>query len=339
MNEPERRIPRWTATASYLAAAIGLLLVMFLHLLPALIAGLLVYALVDALAPLLERHLSTGRARQIVVTLLAIVVAGLVALLIFGAVVFFRNEIGDPTTSFDRMMPLIDNARAQLPGWIVSHLPVSTEDFRASATQLAHAHSTQLQDIGKDTLHVFGRILVGLILGALIALAHARPLHRDGPLTRDLTARCSRFAAAFRNIVFAQVKIAAINTAFTAIFLLLVLPLFGVHLPLAKTLVIITFVVGLLPVVGNLISNTLIVIVALSVSLWVAIAALVFLVLVHKFEYFLNATIMGGQIRARAWEILLAMLVMEAAFGLPGVVAAPIYYAYLKSELEAAGLM
>ena len=47
----------------------------------------------------------------------------------------------------------------------------------------------------------------------------------------------------------------------------------------------------------------------------------------------------GGQIRARAWELLLAMLVMEAAFGIAGVVAAPIYYAYLKRELEAAKLI
>jgi predicted PurR-regulated permease PerM len=27
------------------------------------------------------------------------------------------------------------------------------------------------------------------------------------------------------------------------------------------------------------------------------------------------------------------MLIMESAFGLPGIVAAPIYYAYLKDEL------
>ena len=36
-------------------------------------------------------------------------------------------------------------------------------------------------------------------------------------------------------------------------------------------------------------------------------------------------------LRARA----VAMLVMEAAFGLVGLVAAPIYYAYLKDELKA----
>jgi len=31
------------------------------------------------------------------------------------------------------------------------------------------------------------------------------------------------------------------------------------------------------------------------------------------------------------------MLVMEAAFGITGLIAAPIYYAYLKDELAAAG--
>jgi len=33
------------------------------------------------------------------------------------------------------------------------------------------------------------------------------------------------------------------------------------------------------------------------------------------------------------------MLVMEAAFGLRGLIAAPVYYAYLKDELSARGLI
>jgi predicted PurR-regulated permease PerM len=339
MNDPYLHASRHTAIASYVAAAVALLGVMFLHLLPALIAGLLVYAVVDALAPLLEPRLSGGWARQLVVGGLAVVVAGLLALLIFGAVVFFHAALGDPNTLFDRMMPSIDRARTQLPAWIVAYLPVSAEDFRFTATHLARAHAAQLQVAGKETAHVFGRILIGLALGALVALTHTRPVSDGGPLRRDLTARCTRFAQAFHDIVFAQARISALNTIFTAIFLLIVLPLTGVHLPLTKTLIAITFVVGLLPVIGNLISNTLIVIVALTVSLWVALGALIFLILIHKLEYFLNAKIVGTRIHARAWEILLAMLVMEAAFGLPGVVAAPIFYAYLKSELTAARLI
>ena len=33
------------------------------------------------------------------------------------------------------------------------------------------------------------------------------------------------------------------------------------------------------------------------------------------------------------------MLVMEAAFGIPGLIAALIYYAYLKNELTDCGLV
>jgi predicted PurR-regulated permease PerM len=56
-------------------------------------------------------------------------------------------------------------------------------------------------------------------------------------------------------------------------------------------------------------------------------------------EYFLNAKIIGSQINARAWELLSAMLIMESLFGLPGVVAAPVFYAYIKTELVAAHLV
>jgi predicted PurR-regulated permease PerM len=112
-----------------------------------------------------------------------------------------------------------------------------------------------------------------------------------------------------------------------------------VHLPYAKTLVAITFLAGLLPVVGNLISNTVIVVVSLSRSESAALGSLAFLIVIHKLEYFLNARIVGGQISAKSWELLLAMLVFEAAFGLPGVVAGPIYYAYLKSELKQIGMV
>jgi predicted PurR-regulated permease PerM len=111
------------------------------------------------------------------------------------------------------------------------------------------------------------------------------------------------------------------------------LPIAGVHLPLAKTMIAVTFFGGLLPVVGNLVSNTAIVILSLSVSPSIAAVSLVFLVVIHKLEYFLNAHIVGSEVHAHAWELLLAMLVMEAAFGVPGLVSAPIYYAYLKDEL------
>lgn len=92
-------------------------------------------------------------------------------------------------------------------------------------------------------------------------------------------------------------------------------------------MIAVTFIAGLLPVIGNLISNTVIVVVSLSVSPVLAVSSLLFLVVIHKLEYFVNARVMGGQIHARAWELLVAVLILEAVFGISGLVAAPIYYA------------
>ena len=146
-------------------------------------------------------------------------------------------------------------------------------------------------------------------------------------------------AHAFRGVVFAQVKISAVNTVLTAIYLVGILPLLGIQMPFAKALIAVTFLAGLLPVIGNLISNTVIVVVSLSVSFAVALGSLAFLIVIHKLEYFLNARIVGGEIKASAWELLCAMLAFEAAFGLPGLVAAPIFYAYVKAELRQLGLI
>lgn len=327
--------------ASWLLAGSALLLVLKLHLLPALLAGLLVYALVEALAPPLQKRLPWAHAHGLVVALLSAAVVGLLTLATIGAIAFLRRELGTPGSLFDGFMPLVDRARAQLPQVVVDHIPDSIDDFRASAIEWLRAHAATLQLAGKTAARVVVHLLIGMVLGAMVALADRRvqPDADRGLLVAALVARCRNLVAAFRDIVFAQVKISAVNTLFTAIFLLVVLPLFGNPLPFAKSLVVVTFLAGLLPVVGNLISNTLIFVVGLSVSFGVAVSALVYLILIHKLEYFLNARIVGTQIRARAWELLTAMLLMEAAFGAAGLVAAPIYYAYLKRELKAAGLL
>ena len=186
---------------------------------------------------------------------------------------------------------------------------------------------------------MLAHILIGMVVGALISLREVSAEDPVRPLSAALAERVERLAAAFRRVVFAQFRIASINAVFTWIYLGIILPLLGIDLPLVKTMVALTFVLGLIPVAGNLISNTIITIVSLSVSLQVAMMSLAYLVIIHKLEYFLNARIVGTQIKARAWEILLAMLAMEAAFGIDGVIAAPIYYAYLKTELTDRGLV
>lgn len=237
------------------------------------------------------------------------------------------------------MADIIDSSRDALPEWIVATLPENADALREAIVDWLREHAPQVRLAGAEAGRALAHIIIGMVTGAILSLHEVRLSHAQKPLDRALSDRAARLGDAFRKIVFAQVRISAINTVFTAVYLAVALPAFDVHLPLTKTIIVITFVAGLLPVVGNLISNTVIVVLSLAASPFVALASLVFLVVIHKLEYFLNARIIGAQVHARMWELLMAMLVMEAAFGVVGLVAAPIYYAYLKRELTDAGLV
>jgi predicted PurR-regulated permease PerM len=319
--------------------ATALVLVLKLHLLPALLAGLLVYELVHLGAPLFGARVSGVRAKQATVLLLATLVIGAIVLAIVLTLGFLRSDAGNLAALAQKMAEILENSRRSLPEWLVSALPDSVEGIKTALVHWLREHAAELQLVGKDAVVTAAHVLVGLIVGAMLALREVSAQHPAKALAAALRERARRLADAFRRIVFAQVRISAINTGFTALYLVVALPLFGIHLPFTKTMVVLTFLAGLLPVVGNLLSNAVIVVVSLAHSPQTAMASLGFLVVVHKLEYFLNARIVGARISAQAWELLLAMLAMEAAFGLPGIVAAPIFYAYLKQELTDAGLV
>jgi predicted PurR-regulated permease PerM len=329
--------------SAWILTAFALLFALMFSLLPALLAGLLVYELVHIMTPYIARRFPSkrpsNRSKLWAVGILVIVVVSLLALTGAGLVTFLRSDAGSVTVLLAKMAQIIEDSRKILPGWLLEHLPVDAITFKSQAATWLRLHADELQVVGKEAGRATAHILIGMVVGGMLALRDAVVMDHFKPFARALTERGSLFSDAFKRVVFAQLRIAAINTTFTAIYLAVVLPFMGIHLPLVKTMIAITFIVGLIPVLGNLVSNTVIVVVSLSQSLSVAIGSLVYLVVIHKLEYFLNARIIGSQIRANAWELLIAMMAMEAVFGLAGVVAAPIYYAYVKAELRARDLV
>ena len=97
-------------------------------------------------------------------------------------------------------------------------------------------------------------------------------------------------------------------------------------------LVGITFLCGLLPIIGNILSNTLIVGVGFTISPKVAFFALIFLVVVHKLEYLLNSKIIGDRIKNPMWLTLLGLVLGEKLMGIPGMILAPVVLHYIKVE-------
>ncbi len=329
--------------AAWILAIFTLLFVVKFGLLPSLLAGLLVFELVHILTPHIARKFPSkqpsNRSKLWAVAILVFVVITLLGLAGLGLATLLRSDSGSVTVLFAKMAQILEDSRRILPSWLLKYLPVDALTFKEQAVDWLRSHADELQVFGKEAGRVIVHIILGMIIGGILALREAVLIDHFKPFARALVGRCSLLSDAFRRVVFAQIRISAVNTIFTAIYLAVVLPLMGIHLPLVKTMIAITFVVGLIPVIGNLVSNTVIVVVSLSQSLGVAIGSLAYLIVIHKFEYFLNARIVGGQIRANAWELLIAMLAMEAAFGLAGIVAAPIYYAYIKAELRARNLV
>jgi predicted PurR-regulated permease PerM len=321
--------------AAWLMMAVGLLLILYLRLLPALLAGLLVVQLVHLLAPrFVIGKLSHTWSKVLVVSLITLIVLGALGGVTAAAILYLRTE-GGLTGLLTKMAEVIENSRELLPPWAGEWLPQGDESvIRAGLVEWLRVHAQDLRKLGGEAGRGLLLILVGFIIGSFVALREASPHPMMAPLAQALCERVNRLSEAFRRVVFAQVRISALNALLTWIYLGVILPAFGVELPFVKTMVLVTFVVGLLPVLGNLVSNTVIVIISLSHSLYVAAGSLAFLVIIHKLEYFVNARIIGGQIKARAWELLIVMLVMEAAFGVPGVIAAPVFYAYIKKELS-----
>ncbi len=326
--------------ASQLLALLGLYVTLALGLLPALLAGLLIFHLVQAGVPALKslgvRH---SISKIVIPALLATLIGLAIAFGIVHLVTFATSASDSPAMLLQKMAEVIETARIHTPAWALQYLPADMDELKLAASRWLREHAGQFQAMGGHVGVFLFRTLMGMIIGGLVAFEVGNVGKLRQPLAGALVARASMLGTAFRAVVFSQIRISALNTTLTALYLLIILPVFGVHLPLTKTMIAVTFLVGLLPILGNLISNTVIVIVSLSVSPFVAAGSLAFLVLIHKLEYFVNAHIIGTQIRARAWELLAAMLVMEAAFGISGLIAAPIYYAYLKGELSAQRLI
>ena len=143
----------------------------------------------------------------------------------------------------------------------------------------------------------------------------------------EVSTRFRDFYRSFATVMGAQITISLINTTLTAIFVL------AVQLPYGLLVIPITFLCGLVPIVGNLVSNAVIVFLALTVSLKLAIGALVFLVAIHKLEYFLNSKIIGERIRNPVWLTLIALIIGERLMGIPGLILAPVVLNYVRVDM------
>ena len=197
------------------------------------------------------------------------------------------------------------------------------------------SHLGNFADFARGATTQFVYLVVGCVVAIGLFLNPRLDLdHPSGALRHNMYSLCceeisQRFAMFYRSfdmVMKAQLTISAIDTVLTGIFMACM------GLPHLVVAVGVTFLCGLIPVVGNLMSNTLVVALGFMVAPDKGLWALVFLVLIHQLEYLLNSKIIGKKIHTSVWLTLLALLLGERLMGITGMVLAPVVLHYIRME-------
>ncbi len=321
-------IKQFFARPDRLSYAFMLLLVIataWLHLSVLLVAALFSYLLLSSLT------FGNRLPKYLALLLFLTILTGLS----FGVWVLMRHTVAVFPGIADKAIPtIIEWSRTY-------NMDVPFTDFESlretivegAASQMRHlgsfAHA--LQEVGTKLLYLIGGIVVAvsLFLNSRFELGRepdVKPNNFYSVAGEHLGTRFRRFYESFSRVFGAQILISLINSALTGIFAV------TVGLPYALLVVGITFLCGLLPVIGNLISNTIIVFIGFTVSPGMALSALIFLIVIHKLEYFLNSKIIGRRIRNPLWMTLIGIVVGERLMGVSGIILAPVILHYLKKE-------
>ncbi len=307
---------------SYAVFAVLLIFVAALHLGTPFLAALFCYLALTKLA-------FFGK-KWIAVVLFLVLIAAVFS----GAVFFLKRAFVVLPEIVETALPIVVRFAAE------RGIELPFTDIESLRTVALEGVRNTLGDLGKY-VRVATKEFLFLVIGIVIAVSvfmnprfEARRVTGRPKAdlynfyTSRIQDRFSSFYRSFELVMGAQIIISAINAALTSIFVV------AVNLPYASLVIILTFVCGLIPIVGNLISNTIIIGIAFTVSPHLAGWALAFLVVIHKLEYFLNSRIIGGRLDHPMWLMLLSMVIGERLMGISGVVLAPVILSFAKVELK-----
>ncbi len=227
-------------------------------------------------------------------------------------------------------------AYAKSHGWeMAQDSEQALHDLKSAGMDWLKAQLGYLGNFAKIATKEFAFLIIGIVVAISLFFNSQIDLDRGRHAVQnnlysfacdEILTRFRSFYDSFNRVMGAQIIISTLNTGFTAIYLI------AIDLPYAALVIAATFLCGLLPIVGNLISNTIIVILSFRVSPQLAIASLVYLVVLHKLEYFLNSKIIGDRIKNPVWLTLLGLIIGERLMGIPGMILAPVVLNFVKVE-------
>lgn len=310
---------------SYLLFAALVAGVALLHLGSVALAGLISYMIIDLTHRALARWMPRFLAR-----VSSVVIFALTAVLLFWMFwTFLRLGLARTPLILASLLPRIDH----LVSSYGLDLPFENlQELRAYINEALRENARGITKASGLLTKGFFQIIIGVFAAFLCFLSDHPKEYKPNlfdAVRKEFDERVAVYMIGFEKVLGAQVAISGVNTVLTGIFL------FVTDIPYIHFLVLATFIFGMLPIIGNVISNTIIVATALTVSPQHAVFALGFLVLIHKGEYFLNSRIVGSSIDSPMWLTLIGILVGEVVMGVPGIILAPTMIHYVREEMLA----
>lgn len=227
----------------------------------------------------------------------------------------------------------LNDLRPHLPKAIAKQLPSSIGAMNKKIDEAAAVFGKNAVGFGVTGMHLLFQLMFAVLIAGACSTKEKEGVAHNRLLRREWLARISEYSACFSTLMTAQLYVAVWNAFCTALFLYGILPLMGVELSFREALVIFTLLISLIPALGNMVANSVMAFLCLPHGISVVIAAIIFLVLVHKAEYLINARIIGQNVQASVPEMLIAILIGERLFGLSGLILGPVTYAYIKMYL------
>ena len=308
------------ARISYAIMALLLALVGMLHLATLALTTLFGYFAL--------RQFSFGRSKALGVTIYIIAVTAIA----YGLFYFSKKAYKTLPEIADTTIPAVVNFAEK------QQIELPFTDYATLKTLALSEVTDKVANVGRYARAAFlqlAMLIIGLVVAVSLFVSSKWEVDDDpdvvkgslySTVVRELGVRFQTFYSSFAKVIGAQITISSINTLLTAVFVIWN----GYHY--IMVIIVLTFLCGLLPIIGNIISNTLIVGVGFTVSPKVALFALIFLVVIHKLEYFLNSKIIGDRIKNPMWLTLVGLVLGEKLMGIPGMILAPVVLHYIKVE-------
>ncbi len=162
------------------------------------------------------------------------------------------------------------------------------------------------------------KVIIGIILGVVVHMSHIDQQNTSnawGSIVHTINSQCKVIYTSFRDIMSIQILISLMNTTIIAAMALgLTYVIYGQVLPYWYVIIPLTAILSLIPVVGNIMINIILILATVQVSPTYVLVGLGLFLAIHKLELIVVGNKMNEKVNVPFIIVLFSMILGELLF-------------------------